>query len=208
MISELHLLVVGDDALARGGLAALLGNSGDVHVDALLSSRDDVPARAASIEGGAVVWDLGHDARAGIERVRDAGALPVPLAVLLPDEAHAREAYDAGARGLVLRDGDPERLGPLLRAVAAGSVVLDPEVAASLLRGAPVRPVTTELLTPRELEVLELLARGMSNRQIAEALGFSDHTAKFHVNAILTKLGAETRTEAVVLAAKLGLVVL
>lgn len=132
----------------------------------------------------------------------------MPVAVLLPEEGHARAAFDAGARGLVLRDGDPERLGSALRAVAAGNVVLDAELAEVLFRGAPPRPVASELMTPRELEVLELLARGMSNRQLAEVLGFSEHTAKFHVNAILTKLGAETRTEAVVLAAKLGLVVL
>jgi DNA-binding NarL/FixJ family response regulator len=90
--------------------------------------------------------------------------------------------------------------------VASGLAVLDAAAAGELLRPAPAAP--SEGLTPRELEVLALLAEGLSNKAIAGRLGISDHTAKFHVNAILGKLGAENRSEAIVRAARLGLVVL
>jgi two-component system, NarL family, nitrate/nitrite response regulator NarL len=85
--------------------------------------------------------------------------------------------------------------------------VLDGGLQDTLVRAAPPVP-TGERLTPREREVLGLLAEGRSNKAIATRLGISDHTAKFHVNAILGKLGAETRSEAIVLAARRGMVVL
>jgi DNA-binding NarL/FixJ family response regulator len=90
-------------------------------------------------------------------------------------------------------------------------IVLDPAARAQLVRVAPADPVKTEALeelTERELEVLEQLASGLSNKRIARALGISEHTAKFHVNGILAKLGASSRTEAVVAAARRGLVTL
>jgi DNA-binding CsgD family transcriptional regulator len=93
--------------------------------------------------------------------------------------------------------------------VAEGLLVVDPVLAEAVLRpGAPTVPPLVEPLTPREGEVLALLVEGLSNRAIAARLGISEHTAKFHVGAVLGKLGAESRAEAVTLAARLGLVVL
>ena len=89
-----------------------------------------------------------------------------------------------------------------------GLVVLDEEFASTAIAPRPTRPAGSEELTPRERDVLSLLVQGKSNRQIAERLGISEHTAKFHVTAVLQKMGAQTRTEAVVKAARLGLVVL
>lgn len=127
--------------------------------------------------------------------------LDVPLLVLLSEGDDAFEAIAAGARGAISRGSSPSRIHAALRAIAEGLIVIDREPS----RGA--EPLA-DPLTAREQDVLELLASGLTNKEIATRLGITDHTVKFHVNAILAKLGAETRTEAVVHAAKLGIVVL
>ncbi|HMK93517.1 MAG TPA: response regulator transcription factor [Thermoleophilia bacterium] len=101
-----------------------------------------------------------------------------------------------------------DRLAAALSAAARGLVVLDDALEGMLPRTREVEEALPEQLTPREREVLGLLAEGLSNKAIASRLGISDHTAKFHVNAILGKLGAETRTEAIVHAVRLGLILL
>jgi two-component system nitrate/nitrite response regulator NarL len=117
-----------------------------------------------------------------------------------------------GARGVLLRDSEPQVLAAAIQALAQGLVVLAPELARlwplesqsnDLEAEAPLEP-----LTERELEVLQLLALGLSNKAIARRLEISEHTAKFHVASVLGKLGAQSRTEAVVRAAQLGLVML
>jgi len=126
--------------------------------------------------------------------------LDAPLLVLLSDGADAFEVIAAGARGAISRNSSPSRIHAALRAIDEGLTVVDrePAPAAALI----------DPLTAREQDVLSLLAAGLTNKEIASRLGITDHTVKFHVNAILAKLGAETRTEAVVHAAKLGIVVL
>jgi DNA-binding NarL/FixJ family response regulator len=135
----------------------------------------------------------------------------LPVVALLPDEAHASEAWTAGARGLLLRQTDAEKLEAALLAVSQGLVTLDPSLTAAIMPTpdfAEHPPPPTEALTPRELEVLQLLAEGLPNKTIARRLDISDHTVKFHVNAILSKLGAQSRTDAVVRATRLGLILL
>ena len=127
--------------------------------------------------------------------------LDVPLLVLLRDGADALEAIAAGARGAISRSSSPSRIHAALRAIGEGLIVIDREPSRD------AEPLA-DPLTAREQDVLELLAAGLTNKEIATRLGITDHTVKFHVNAILAKLGAETRTEAVVHAAKLGIVVL
>jgi two-component system nitrate/nitrite response regulator NarL len=100
---------------------------------------------------------------------------------------------------------------PPLRAVVQGLIVLDDSFAAALLRevdDTPPPPELAESLTPREAEVLQLLTQGLANKAIAQRLGISDHTVKFHVNSILGKLGVQSRGEAIVQAMRLGLVAL
>jgi two-component system nitrate/nitrite response regulator NarL len=128
---------------------------------------------------------------------------------LLPDEAQAPEVWASGVRGLLLRDAGAETLQAALQAIGQGLVVLDPSLALSPLPVLePGLDSLVEELTPRETEVLQLLADGLTNKAIAQRLGISDHTVKFHVNAILGKLGAQSRTEAVVRATRLGLLLL
>lgn len=146
------------------------------------------------------MWDVDDEA----EPRSDFGT-EVPVVALVRDAGAIDGAVRAGAKGVLVRSVGGEQLGSAVVAVAEGNVVLSPAVYEAL-RGARPKPTIGPplSLTPRELEVLELLAEGLSNRLIAGRLGISEHTAKFHVNAILDKLGAETRTEAVVLAARSG----
>ena len=198
-----RVLLVGEDALARAGLRALAEAAGFVVAgEAEPAALDAEPAAA-----DAALLDAGRSA-AGLEALSRL-APRLPVLVVLWSEEQAREALAAGARGVLRREGLAERLAAGLRAVADGLVVVDPAVAEAVLRpGAPAGSPLVEPLTPREGEVLSLLVEGLSNRAIAARLGISEHTAKFHVGAVLGKLGAESRAEAVVLAARLGLVVL
>jgi DNA-binding NarL/FixJ family response regulator len=197
-----RVLVISDDALARAGLASLIKGR---DVELVQQGRlAEASALAAASEPDVVAWDVGPgDETAAARRLPDA-----PVVAILWDEAQGAEAVAAGARGIVLRDTAPERLVAALEAVARGLMVIDPVLSDLVPRRRPVPSDLIEPLTPRENEVLQLLAEGRSNKSIAARLGISEHTAKFHVNAILGKLGATTRTEALAQAARLGLVLL
>ena len=127
----------------------------------------------------------------------------LPGVVLVTDEPAGRSAIANGARGVVRRGAEGSRIAAALGAAAAGLTVVDFALVPDPTPGEPIPS-----LTPREREVLELIAAGCSNRRIAKKLGISEHTAKFHVNGILLKLSANTRTEAVVLAARRGLLMI
>jgi DNA-binding NarL/FixJ family response regulator len=120
---------------------------------------------------------------------------------------HAREALAAGARGVLSRERIEEQLLVSLQAVTLGLLTVDAAFDEAVRPRTPPEALV-EPLTPRETEVLQLLAQGFTNRRIGEQLGISEHTAKFHVNAILGKLGAQTRGEAIAHAARLGLLLL
>ena len=207
-MDELRVVVVAADPLARRGLAGLLGREPDLTVAAQLAPDDDIADRLRD-EADAAVWDLGAGPRPGLEplaRIADAG---LPVLALIHDENDAVEALAAGARAVLYRDATGEHLAAALRATHRGLLVLDGGLAAHALRPRQTSaPALVEPLTPRESEVLQLLAQGLANKAIAERLGISDHTAKFHVNAILGKLGVQSRTEAIVQAARRGLVIL
>jgi len=203
----LRVLLVGDDPLARGGLAYLLSGEQGLAVVA----QADALGAAAAVERDdpeVAVWDPGAEPLGWLERLGDLGESGPPALALLLDEEAAAAALATGARGLLFRDVEGRRLAAALRALAGGLLVFDEALLPPLLRPRPAPQTPPEPLTPRELEVLQLLAQGLSNRRIAESLGISEHTAKFHVNSIVGKLGAQTRTDAAVRAARLGLVLL
>jgi len=199
----LRIAVIGDDPLARSGISALAGSVAGATVVAELSA-DELP-NAAPLDADVVIWDLGPAEEAALGTVTRAVELPIVALV----HRGAEEALAAGARGVLARDVEGERLESALRAVVAGLIVVDEALRADLgrLRRTPTAEAA-EALTPRELEVLGLLAEGLSNKLIGVRLGISEHTVKFHVNAILDKLDVETRTEAVVRGARLGLLLL
>jgi DNA-binding NarL/FixJ family response regulator len=198
----LKVAVVAEDPLARGALVRILGESREVKLVA-----EGAPSGPLAVvlpkDLDVVVWDAGVRADgmpSALSEDTDA-----PVVALVPDEASAGLALAAGARGVLFRDADASIIVPALRAVAANLVVLEPELAPS--PASALGPGSTDF-TRREREVLGLLAEGLSNRLIAGRLGISEHTAKFHVNALLEKLHASTRTEAVVKAARTGVLVL
>jgi two-component system, NarL family, nitrate/nitrite response regulator NarL len=197
-------VIVSDDALARSGLGALLARRDDLAVTAAIAPAEGTVEALAALRVEAVLWDAGAAAAAGLAAV----AAAVPTLALVGDEAQAAEALAAGARGVARRDAGADRLAAALVAVARGLVALDAALAPGLVRARPRPAPDAEGLTAREAEVLALLAEGLSNKAIAARLGVAERTAKFHVESILAKLGAETRSEAIVLAARRGLVAL
>jgi DNA-binding NarL/FixJ family response regulator len=204
-----RVLVVADDPLARAGLRGLVLDGGGWAVAGQAAGAPDLTVELEAYRPDVILWDLGPDPTHALEWV---AALPrggQPLVALLSDEAHVVEAWSSGARGLLLRDTDPETLVATLTAVGRGVVVVAPELATAILspRG-PAPPRASGVLTPRELQVLQRLAEGLPNKGIAERLAISEHTVKFHVNAIMGKLGAQSRTEAVAQATRLGLILL
>ncbi len=205
----LRVLIVAQDPLARAGLATLLAERPGLGIAGQVAEDSDLKAALEVFRPDVVVWDLGWGPATALERLADLGELGAPVVALLPDETYAGEAWAAGARGLLLRSTSTTALGAAVEAAAQGIVALEPELASALLAVRERTPATPSAdLTPRELEVLRLLAEGLSNKAIAHRLDISEHTVKFHVNSILGKLGAQSRTEAVMRATRLGLVLL
>ncbi|MBW7886040.1 MAG: response regulator transcription factor, partial [Caldilineaceae bacterium] len=157
------------------------------------------------------VWDLGWDPASAVETVAALNEThATPIVALIASPVVAGELRAAGARALLSRESDGARLAAAAVAVTHGLLVIDESV------GADAAPLPTpmasddlvEPLSTRELDVLRQIAEGLSNKEIARALDISEHTVKFHVNAILGKLGAQSRTEAVVRATRAGLILL
>jgi DNA-binding CsgD family transcriptional regulator len=191
----LEIALLGADPLAMSGLASALS------LEALPVAHDYAPG--ASLR--AVIWDdgpLGDQAPPGPyapDALPDRSA--PPWIALTTSPGRARDLLQRGFRGALKRDASPGTIAAAIDAVARGLIVTDPELSGPLMT--PRDP--TLHLSPREHEVLALLAEGLSNKEIAAELKLSPHTAKFHVTALLDKLGAVTRTEAVVRAARAGL---
>jgi DNA-binding NarL/FixJ family response regulator len=215
MAGDLRVLIIADDPLVRAGLAGLVAGEPGCLVVGRVESADDLTSEVETYRPDVLLWDLGWNPRPVQETLGGVAPVAAPLVVLLPDTAHAGAAWAAGARGLLRRDVQGARLAAGLVAVAQGLGVVDPEFIPALASPAwedetASHGIVTrvEELTPRELEVLRLMAEGLPNKTIAIRLGISEHTVKFHVNAILGKLGVSSRTEAVVRATRLGLILL
>jgi DNA-binding NarL/FixJ family response regulator len=204
-MADLRILVVSDNPLARMGLAALLAGQPGLAVVGQSSSAD-LMADADAFLPDAIVWDWGWSPAP--ERAADLRALGIPALALLSSPQQAAEARAAGARGLLLGSFSPEKLAAALIAAGEGLAIFDPALVEALLPAADQPDAPAEALTGREIEVLQLLAEGLPNKTIAARLGITDHTVKFHVNAIMGKLNAQSRTEAVVRATRLGLIIL
>ncbi len=225
-MTALRVVVVADDPLVRAGLATLLDRQSECVIAGQVTSQAATPAEMDLYRPDVVLWDFGWEPeqpapaglagetnqeppRSNLDRLAELGEAGLPVVVLLPDTEQASQAWHAGARGLLRRDADVDKLVSALVASARGLVTLEPELAVPLLPpGEPEYSPLVEALTQRELEVLQLLAEGLPNKAIARRLDISEHTVKFHVNAVMSKLSAQSRTEAVVRATRLGLILL
>lgn len=206
--TSIRLLLLADDPLVRGGLHALA--AGDDHLSVVAQvGTGEAAAALADFAPDVLLWDAGAEPAQTLAKFPRRDEATPPSVVLLPDERHVPAALAAGARGVLSRDVQPRRLAAAVDAVLQGLFVadelFDPEAAAT---PRPARGASSEDLTAREREVLPLLAEGLSNKLIAARLAISEHTAKFHVTSVMQKLGAQTRTDAVVKAARQGLLVL
>jgi two-component system nitrate/nitrite response regulator NarL len=207
-MNELRVLILARDRLARAGLSALLDQQPGCVVVGQVGEYEELAPGLKVYQPDVVLWELEWDATGDLEYLAGMPEDAPPVLALLPDDSHAADAWAAGARGLILRDTDAERLLSALVAVGQGFGVLDLSLTAAV---PPIRSVpagNAPNLTPRELEALRLIADGLPNKAIASRLGISEHTVKFHVNSILSKLAAQSRTEAVTNAARFGLIFL
>jgi two-component system nitrate/nitrite response regulator NarL len=208
-VTSLRVVVVAGDPLARAGLVAVLEDQPGVEIVGQGASADAVSGALSDADPDVILWDIGPAGAEGLDPPAAPDAPATPLVALVSAPADAGAALAAGARGVLPRDTPPEVLGVALQAAAAGLVVSEPSLTSGLLPERDREAVPpVEDLTPREREVLQLLAEGLTNKHIARRLGTSEHTVKFHVNAILGKLDAHSRTEAVTRAARLGLIIL
>ncbi|MET9712673.1 response regulator transcription factor [Nocardiopsis alba] len=195
----MKLFLVDDHPIVRAGLVALFEGEEDIEVVGEAADGTDALRLIGLREPDVVLMDLrlagGTD---GVEVTERVLRLPRPPRVLVlttyETDGDIMRALDAGASGYLLKDSPPDRLFEAVRAAARGETVLSPHVAARL-----VRRVRDPLpgVTPRETEILRLLARGAGNREIAEGLFITEATVKTHLQRIYAKLGVETRTAAV-----------
>jgi DNA-binding NarL/FixJ family response regulator/class 3 adenylate cyclase len=214
-----RVLIVDDQALVRAGFRMILDAYEDVDVIGEASNGEEAVTEAVRLRPDVVLMDVRMPALDGIEATRillereGSNAKVVMLTTFDMDE-YVYEALRAGASGFLLKDVPPEQLVAGIRAVASGDALLAPAVTRRVIeefvrlpRDTPPPSPKLEELTARELEVLKLMARGLSNAEIAEELVVSQATVKTHVARVLTKLDLRDRVQAVVLAYESGLVV-
>jgi two-component system, NarL family, response regulator LiaR len=206
---RIRVLIVDDHAVVRQGLRIFLDTEGDFEVVGEAPNGEEAVRLAQALEPDIVLMDLLMPGMGGIEATRQIrseveNVEVVALTSVLDDESVVA-AVRAGAIGYLLKSAEAEDLRRSLRAAAAGQVQLDPAAAARLV--SEVRaPASVETLTDREGEVMRLLAIGLANKEIGRKLHISEDTVKTHVSRILAKLGARSRTQAVLQAMRMGLV--
>jgi DNA-binding NarL/FixJ family response regulator len=210
----IRVLVADDQSMVRAGFRMLLSGEDDIEVVAEASNGLEAVDEAARCRPSVVLMDIRMPELDGLEAARrilaaDPAARVLILTTFDLDE-YVYEALRAGASGFVLKDDPPEQLIAAIRTVAGGDALLSPGVTKRVIRRfvrAPraTPPKQVEELTARELDVLRLIAEGLSNTEIAQGLYISETTVKTHVTHILQKLDLRDRVQAVVLAYQTGL---
>jgi DNA-binding NarL/FixJ family response regulator len=207
---KIRVLVADDHPMLREGLTAVLGTQPDFEVVGAAADGSEVVRLAQRLRPDVILLDLempAVDGVAALEGLRDAAseARTIVFTAYDTDERILR-SLRAGARGYLLKGASRAEIFDAIRTVHSGGSPLGPGVTGRLLDHIEQGDERPGGLTPRELEVLTLLVRGLKNAEIASELFISERTVKFHVSSILAKLGAGTRTEAARIAARRGLV--
>ncbi len=206
---RLRIVIADDQTVVREGLRMLLDVIPDLEVVAAVADGEQVLTAVAEHRPDAILLDLHMPVLDGVgttERLtRDHPEVAIVVLTTYADDETIIAALRAGARGYLTKNADRREISRALHSAAAGHTILPPEVTAMLLAGAaparPARPsVPVELpddLTPREAEVLKLLAAGLSNTEIANELFISEHTVKTHINHVFGKTGSRDRAQAI-----------
>jgi DNA-binding NarL/FixJ family response regulator len=214
----IRVLLVDDQALVRGGFRSILEGQDDIDVVGEASDGLEAVEQAKRLQPDVLLMDIRMPRLDGIEATRRVVAAPevgarVLILTTFDHDAYVYEALRAGASGFLLKSAPPRELAGAVRTVAAGQSLLAPEITRRMIeeyvrRPQPgsATPAVLTALTARELEVLNLIAEGRSNAEIAAVLFLSEPTVKTHVTRILSKLDLRDRVQAVVLAYECGLV--
>ncbi|GAB4579433.1 MAG: response regulator transcription factor [Anaerolineales bacterium] len=214
MTSPIRILVVDDHPVVRDGVIAMFGTQPDFSVVGEAASGMEAIIKTQALQPDVVLLDLEMPEMDGVEALRRIREINprVNAVVFTAFDTDERivSAIRAGAKGYLLKGAPREELFTAIRVVSQGGSLLQPVVATKLLQhiSSHSQPELPESLTEREMDVLKLLAQGKTNKEIAGQLFITERTVKFHVSSILGKLGAGNRTEAVTLAAQMGLVTL
>jgi DNA-binding NarL/FixJ family response regulator len=213
MSPSIRILIVDDHPVVRDGLIAMFGTHPDFLVVGEAANGLEAVAKAQKFSPDVVLLDLEMPEMDGVEalrRIREHNPRTNAVVFTAFDtDERIVSAIRAGAKGYLLKGAPREELFTAVRVVSQGGSLLQPIVATKLLQhvsGQSPQNDLPEPLTDREMDVLKLLAQGKTNKEIALQLFITERTVKFHVSSILGKLGAGNRTEAVTMAAQLGLV--
>jgi DNA-binding NarL/FixJ family response regulator len=196
MKAKIKILIADDHAIVRIGLSALLKTEPDLSVVGVAKDGEEAVAEALRLKPDVIVMDLMMPKKNGVEATAAIHEkLPDTKIVILTTFAASdgiKHALDAGATGAVMKTAEDAELVSIIRAVASGGKVISDEIQQLLTEDPPA-----EELTPRQLEILESVTRGFTNADIAKQLGLREQSVKEHISAILLKIGAANRSEAV-----------
>jgi two-component system, NarL family, response regulator YdfI len=212
----MRILIGASSPVVRGGLESLLAGTPTFNVVGSFSVGSAL-ARIEDLQPDVLLLDLESPADDSMSLAMESEAKPfISAIVVLTDPTESFwlvNALRSGVRAILPRDAMSEEIVAAIQAVANGLVVLHPDALHSLLFPTssgeePEADLSDHILTPREIEVLRMMAEGLGNKEIASRLGISDHTVKFHISSMFAKLGASSRTEAVTIGIRQGLIML
>lgn len=223
MAEPIRILLVDDQTLLRRGLAGLLNRNADMQVVGEAENGEEALRLVESLDPDVILMDVRMPVMDGVaatrELVKRGARAGVIILTTFDDDQYIYEGIAAGARGYLLKDAEYDELSQAIRVVAKGEALLQPQVTLRVIKEfgrlagqTPAKPAKqapsaiSEPLTEREQEVLQLLASGASNQDIASKLYIGLGTVKHHVRAIFSKLGARDRVQAILIAQELGLV--
>jgi NarL family two-component system response regulator LiaR len=210
--NQIRVLIAEDHAVVRGGLRALLATEPDMEVIGEAADGVEAVAKARAMKPDVILMDLMMPRKSGTEAIEEIKQVDPDARVLVltsfAEDEQVFPAIRAGAQGYLLKDSTPQELLDAIRRVYRGEASLHPKIAHKLMRELnrpATQPPTEEPLTERELEVLSLVAQGLSNQAIADRLVVSERTVRTHVSNILDKLHLANRTQAALYALREGL---